>query len=101
MGLCQSLLGSSSLKPQGSSEFLVTYTFGTSKGHCQSRAVVTTTQRDNLNLIEQIHEVEVAERYPHHRTRLSPMAIRRDRLVRLTAAVADQSANITVLVGRY
>jgi len=46
------------LNPQGSSEYLVSYTYGTPTRHCQSRAIVTTTQRDGLNLIEQIHELE-------------------------------------------
>jgi TonB family protein len=46
------------LKPQGSSEYLVKYTYGTSTRRCQSRAIVTTTQRDGLNLIEKIHELE-------------------------------------------
>jgi TonB family protein len=50
-----SLIG---LQPQGSNAFLVTYTFGTATRHCQGRAIVTTTQRERLNLIEKIRPLE-------------------------------------------
>jgi hypothetical protein len=46
------------LKPQGSAEYLVRYVYGTSTRHCQGRALVTTTQRDGLNLIEKIHPLD-------------------------------------------
>ncbi len=49
------------LKPQGANEFLVTYSYGSTTHHCQSHALVTTTQRDGLNLIEKIHQLDGCE----------------------------------------
>jgi hypothetical protein len=46
------------LAPQGTNQYLVTYAFGTSARRCQGQAVVTTTQRDGLNLIEKIQSQE-------------------------------------------
>jgi len=46
------------LKPQGPGEYLVSYTYATSARRCQGRALVKTTQRDDLNLIEKIHPLD-------------------------------------------
>lgn len=46
------------MKAQGPNEYLVKYTYGTSTRRCRGRALVTTTQRDGLNFIERVHELE-------------------------------------------
>jgi TonB family protein len=46
------------MKVRGPNDYLVKYTYGTSTRRCHGRAIVTTTQRDGLNFIERIHELE-------------------------------------------
>jgi hypothetical protein len=47
-----------SLEPQGSGKYLVSYHFRASHRNCQGRSIVTMTTRDGLNLIEKIETLD-------------------------------------------
>ncbi len=46
------------LRAQGGGQYLASYTFGTGSRRCDGRAIVSTTQREGLNLIEGIHPLD-------------------------------------------